>query len=151
MLAVAHSPHRARRLQGLAPLSLSFGNNVPLASSPTLVNSLEFNQGSPSYSGFDIRSENNPFSTPVPDPSGIRTVGSSDSDTVRPNYSAFSFNTLVLETMTDLSSEVDQPSVNQRPTRGPYLFHFNQPLIDSSGPIVQQVIEPIVSPWRNNT
>ena len=103
-------------LQGLDPLSLSFENEIPLASLPTPVNPLEFNQGIPSYSGFDIRSEKNPFSTPIPDPSGIRTVESSNSDTVRPDYSAFSFGPRTLVTIDDLFAEVDQSSVNQRPT-----------------------------------
>ena len=88
---MVYSPHRSRHLQGLAPRSLSFENDVSLASSPTSVNPLELNQGSPSYSGFEVRSENNPFSTLVLDPSDIRMVRSSDSDTVRPDYSAFSF------------------------------------------------------------
>jgi len=103
ILAVAHSPRRSRRLQGLAPRSLSFENDVPLASFPTPVDPLEVNRGSPSYSGFEVRSENNPFTIPVPNPSDIRTNESSNSDTVRPDYSAFSFNPLVLETTTDLS------------------------------------------------
>ena len=134
---MAHSPCRSRRLQGLAPRSLSFENDVPLASSPTLVNPLELNQGSPSYYGFEVRSENNPFSTPVPDPSDIHTVRSSDSIMVRPYYSAFSFEPLVSVTTSDLVTDADQLSVNQRPTRDPYLLHFNQPLTDPSGPIVQ--------------
>ena len=89
LLAVAHSARRSRRLQGLAPRSLSFENDVPLASLPTPVDPLEVNRGSPSYSGFEVRSENNPLSTPIPDPSDIRMVRSFDSNTVRPNYSAF--------------------------------------------------------------
>ena len=122
---MAHSPRRSRHLQGLAPHSLSFENYALLASLPTPVNPLELNQGSPSYYGFEVRSENNPLSTPIPDPSDIRTVRSSDFDTVRPDYSAFSFNPLVLETTSNLSLEADQLLVNQRPTRDPYLFHFN--------------------------
>ena len=113
---MAHSSRRSRRLQGLAPRSLSFENNVPLASLPTLVDPLELNQGSPSYSGFEVRSENNPLSTPIPDPSDIRTVRSSDSNTVRPDYSAFSFDPLALVTVGDLFTEDDQLSVNQRTT-----------------------------------
>ena len=77
------------------------------------VDPLELNQGSPSYSGFEVRSENNPLSTPVPDPSDIRMVRSFDSDTVRPNYSAFSFYPLIPITTGDLISEADQLSVNQ--------------------------------------
>ena len=78
-------------------------------------------------------------------------VRSSDSDTVRLDYSAFSFDPLVPVTTSDLVSEADQLSVNQRPTRDPYLLHFNQPLTDPSGPIVQQLTEPSVSPWWDNT
>jgi len=110
---VAHSTRRSCRLQGLAPRSLSFENDVLLASLPTPVNPFEVNRGSPSYSSLEIRSENYPFSTPIPDSSGIHIVESSDSDMVRPDYGAFSFNPLVLETTTDLSSEADQLSVNQ--------------------------------------
>jgi len=105
---MVHSPRRSRHLQGLAPRSLSFENDVLLASSPTPVDPLELNQGSPSYSGFEVRSENNPFSTPVPDPSDIRTVRSSDSDTVRPDYSAFSFDSRVRVTTSDLVSKANQ-------------------------------------------
>ena len=110
---MAHSPHRSRRLQGLAPRHLSFENDVPLASLPLPVDPLEVNSGSPSYYGLEVRSESYPLSTPIPDPSGIRTFESSDSDTVRPDYSAFSFNPLLVESSTDLSSEADQSSINQ--------------------------------------
>jgi len=147
---VAHSPRRSRRLQGLAPRSLSFENDVPLASLPNPVNPLEVNRGSPTQSGLEVRSESYLLSPPIPDPSGTHIVESSDSDTVRPDYSAFSFNPRLVESSTDLSSEADQPSVNQRPTRNPYLFHFNRPFTDPSGPIVQQLTEPSVSPWRSN-
>ena len=149
-LVMAHSPRRSRRLRGLAPRSLSFENDVPLASLPNLVNPLEVNRGSPTHSGFEVRSESYLLSPPIPDPSGTRIVESSDSDTVRSDYSAFSFNPLLVESSTDLSSEADPPSVNQGPTRTPYLFHFNQPLTDPSGPIVQQLTEPSISPWRSN-
>ena len=110
---MAQTPRRSRRLQGLAPRSLSFENDVPLASLPAPVNPLEVNRGSPSYSGLEIGSENYPFFTPIPDSSGIRTVESSGSDTVRPDYSAFSFDPLVPITTSDLISEADQLSVNQ--------------------------------------
>ena len=150
-LIVAHSPHRSRHLQGLDPPHLPSEVKTSLASSPTPVNPPEVNQGSPSYSGFDIRSENNPFSTPIPDPSGIRIVRSSDSDAVRPYYSSFSFDPRTPVTIDDLFAEADQLSVNLRPTRDPYLLHFNQPLRDPSRPIVQQLTEPSVSPSRNNS
>ena len=148
---MAHSPRRSCRLQGLAPRSLSFETDVLLASLPTPVNPLEVNRGSPSYYGLEVRSESYPLSTPIPDPSGICTVESSNSDTVRPDYSAFSFNPLLGESSTDLLSGADPSSVNQGPTRSPYLFHFNRPLTDPSGPIVQQFTEPSVSPWHSNT
>lgn len=54
-------------------------------------------------------------------------------------------------TIDDLLLEADQLSVNQAPTRNPYLLHYNQPLTNSSGPTIQQLTEPSVSPWRNNT
>ena len=113
---MAHSPRRSCCLQGLAPRSLSFENDVPLASLPTPVDPLELNQGSPSYFGFEVRSENNPLSTRIPNPLDICTVRSSDSDTVRPDYSAFSFDPLVPVTTSDLFIEANQLLVNQRPT-----------------------------------
>ena len=149
-LVVAHLPRRSRRLQGLAPRSLTFENDVPLASLPNTINPLEVNQGSPTHSGLEIRSESYLLSPPIPDSSGNRIVESFDSDTVRPDYSAFSFNPLLGESSTDLSYEANRSSVNQRPTRNPYLFHFNRPLTDLFGPVVQQLTEPSVSPWRNN-
>jgi len=147
---VAHSPRRSRRLQGLDPPPLPSEVDTPLASSPTPVNPPEVNQGIPSYFGFDIRSENNPFSSPIPDPSGIHTIGSPDSDVVRLDYSSFSFDPHTPVTIDDLSVEVNRLSVNQRPTRDPYLLHYNQPLTDPYGPIVQQLTQPSVSPWQNN-
>jgi len=66
----------------------------------------------------------------------------------RPDFSAFSFEPYTSVTIDNLSSEADQLSVNQRPT---HLLHYNQPLTDSYGPIVQQLTELSVSPWRDNT
>ena len=148
---MAQPPRRSRRLQGLAPRVLSFETDVPLASLPASVDPLEVVTGSPSFYGLEVRSESYLLSPPIPHPSGIHIVEFSDSDTVRPDFSAFSFNPLFGESSTDLSSGAGSSSVNQRPTRSPYLFHFNQPLTDPSGPIVQELTEPSASPWRSNT
>ena len=148
---MAHSPRRSCHLQGLDPPPLPSKVDTPLASSPTSVNPPEVNQGSPRYYGFEIRSENSPFSTPIPDPSGIHTIGLYDSDAERSDYSAFYFDPRTPVTIDDLFAEANQLSVNQIPTRDPYLLHFNQPLTDPSGPIVQQLTKPSVSPWWNNS
>lgn len=115
------------------------------------VNPPEIDRESTSDSVIEVRSQDNPFSSPILDSSRYYPVGPFIPGIASPNYSAFSFEPYTPVTIEDLSLEADRLSINQGPTRDPYLLHYNQPLTDSSRPIVQQLTEPSVSTWQNNT
>jgi len=148
---VAQSPRRSCRLQGLDPLPLQSEDDIRPALQLVSVNPPEINRQSTSQSSIEIRSEGNPFSTPIPDSLVTYPVEYFFLDVAIPDYSIFSFELYTSVTIDDLTSEADQLSVNQGLTRAPYLTHYNQPLTDPSGPIIEQLTEPSVLPWRNNT